>query len=347
MRRSKLHRRHARTTLVTALAFFGIGQVLLTAAIDRYGLPIRDPEYAAKERALDAQLRSQAGRPLVLALGSSRTRLALRAGQMRVDYRGQAAVCFNFGIPGAGPTMQLVCLRRLLAHGVRPSVIYVELLPALYSGGTCRPLEDSMIDASRLTAAEMSWAVRYFSHPSKAVRTWLSAALLPVRAHHGGLQTLDRNGPSCYTGDAHGWQPQITAVDSPARARLTELTVNQYRGAMAEPRLAAGKQQAIVDLLWTCRQERIEAVLVLLPESESFRKLRVPEAAGQFELFLAQLTDLFQTPLVDARPWLEEEYFFDGHHTLPEGAAIFTDRLANLARDRQQTARAAASFGMR
>jgi hypothetical protein len=339
MRKKKQHRRRARRTLLSALAWFGIGQLLLTAAIDCFALAVRDPEFAAKAAALETQLLAHPGRPLMLALGSSRTRLALRAGQVAEDSRGEPVVCFNFGIPGAGPTMQLVCLRRLLARGICPRMVYVEVLPALFSECDRRPMEDAMIDASRLTAAEMLWTWTYFSNRSKALRTWLAAACLPVRAHQAGLQALHEIHPTRYFGDAYGWHPEIAEVNAAQRARLTEMAANQYRGALAHPRLAQGKQQALVDLLWICRQQQIEAVLVLMPESDGFRKLYEPRAAEQFDRFLDQITDLFETPLVDARRWLDEEHFFDGHHTLPHGATAFTGRLADVLRPVKHTAR--------
>lgn len=338
MRKKKYHRRRARQTMLSALAWFGIGQLLLTSAIDRYALAVRDPEFAAKAVALETQLLAHPGRPLLLALGSSRTRLALRAGQVSEDSRGDPVVCFNFGIPGAGPIMQLVCLRRLLARGICPRVVYVEVLPALFSECDRRPMEDSMIDASRLTAAEMLWTWTYFSNRSKALRTWLAAACLPVWAHQAGLETLHQTYPTRYSGDANGWHPEIADVTALQRTRLTEMAANQYRGALRHPQLAQGKQQALVDLLWICRQQQIEAVLILMPESDGFRKLYAPRAAEQFDRFLDQITDLFQAPLVDARRWLDEEHFFDGHHTLPHGAIAFTDRLVDALRPAKSTA---------
>ena len=40
---------------------------------------------------------------------------------------------FNFGMVGAGPLVELVVLRRLLAEGVRPDLLLVEVLPPLFN----------------------------------------------------------------------------------------------------------------------------------------------------------------------------------------------------------------------
>src|SRR5207245_1345658 len=76
---------------------------------------VRDPEFAAKLERLQARRAEAAGRPLVLALGSSRMAFGLDAASLSGDGDGQGALVFNFALLGGGPLLNLVVLQRLLA----------------------------------------------------------------------------------------------------------------------------------------------------------------------------------------------------------------------------------------
>ena len=72
--------RKARGELVWWLLGFVVFQVGLAVALERRLPAVRDPEYALKRQRLQALQAASPGRPLVLMLGSSRTRLGLQAG---------------------------------------------------------------------------------------------------------------------------------------------------------------------------------------------------------------------------------------------------------------------------
>src|SRR5262249_52544929 len=85
---------------------------------------------------------------------------------------------------------------------------------------------------------------------------------------------------------------------------------------------------ALDDLLAFCRSEQIPAALILLPESTAFRSWYTPQAVQEIDGFLAELCDGYEVRLIDARPWIPDDCFADGHHLLPTGAKRFTERLA-------------------
>jgi hypothetical protein len=128
-----IHRRWAArpgAALGWGLAFFVLGQLTLLLAMECWWPELADPEYGIKLACLRARLAERPDcRPLIVALGSSRVPMGLRPEHLVVnrssDSRGP--LVFNFGIYQSGPTAQLLCLRRLLADGVRPDVMAMEL----------------------------------------------------------------------------------------------------------------------------------------------------------------------------------------------------------------------------
>jgi hypothetical protein len=68
-----------------------------------------------------------------------------------------------------------------------------------------------------------------------------------------------------------------------------------------------------------------------MPEGTGFRALYSADAHRQIDAFLAGLTAAHGTPLIDARTWVDDDGFFDLHHLLPKGAAVFTRRLGREA----------------
>ena len=97
-----------------------------------YGPPrLRDPEYGKRLAGLQARLAENPGRPLVLAIGSSRTAMGVRPGVLETDGGDpRRPLLFNMALAGSGPIMELMVLRRALADGVKPAAVLVEFWPA-------------------------------------------------------------------------------------------------------------------------------------------------------------------------------------------------------------------------
>ena len=73
-------------------------------------------------------------------------------------------------------------------------------------------------------------------------------------------------------------------------------------------------------------------MLVLMPEGPTFRGWYSPETWQAVQQWLAQLSQKYDAPLVNAREWIDDEdKFQDSHHLLASGARIFTERLAREA----------------
>src|SRR5262245_20945385 len=123
MNRTKIGSRQARAALLWGLVAFVISQLGLAAAIEWKCPELRDPFYGCKANRLHRRSAGPEAPFTLVMLGSSRTTYGFQASALEPrlsEAAGRPVVAFNFGIPGAGPLMELLTLRRLLAAGVHP-----------------------------------------------------------------------------------------------------------------------------------------------------------------------------------------------------------------------------------
>ena len=85
--------------------------------------------------------------------------------------------------------------------------------------------------------------------------------------------------------------------------------------------------RALGDLLACCRREGIPAALVIMPESSTFQSWYSHDGRTALLRLLAEVRQTYAVEVIDARRWLDDEDFSDGHHPLPAGADHFTTRL--------------------
>ena len=104
--------------------------------------------------------------------------------------------------------------------------------------------------------------------------------------------------------------------------------VKQYYG----PCLAAGGPRPLAlkayeDTLEYCRQERLPAVLVWMPEASEFRGWYPPDVERWGGELYADFGSRPGVHLLDARGWLPDDMLLDSFHLTPDGATAFTARL--------------------
>src|SRR5438094_683997 len=129
------HRR-AWQALASGLLLFAALHGGLAWLVERAGPYLRDPVYADRAARLLRRLAATDAPRCLLVLGSSRTAYGVRTKLLEEQVRqalGEPVVAFNFGTPGAGPVTNLVYFRRLLAEGVRPDLVIIEVMPAYLS----------------------------------------------------------------------------------------------------------------------------------------------------------------------------------------------------------------------
>ncbi|VTU00392.1 hypothetical protein : Uncharacterized protein OS=Singulisphaera acidiphila (strain ATCC BAA-1392 / DSM 18658 / VKM B-2454 / MOB10) GN=Sinac_5817 PE=4 SV=1 [Gemmataceae bacterium] len=312
-----------------ALAAGALVALAATAGLSALGESsylVRDPAYGDLELRLSAVERTDPA-PAVF-LGTSRVNSGFDAG------RGGA---FNFGVPGTGPVTHNIYLRRLIGAGHRPGLLLVEVLPALVADLGGEPLEARMTSGSRYTRDEVDRLAGYGVPRDRLDSQWRETRTVPWLGLR--FQLLGRVAPWALpahlrhdegrSGDARGWRRIPEEVLTPAlvaagRARAR----NDYAEVLRTLTPGGPAERALRDTVRLARGHGLRVRLVVMPEAAWFRDLMPAEVGARFDRWLARLASEEGCPVTDARRWVPDAGFADGHHLLPGGAAAFTDRLA-------------------
>jgi hypothetical protein len=316
-------------------------QVALTLAMERWLPQMRDQEWHSKLVRLRRRLAKEPRPALVVMQGSSRTLFGFAADRFsgRRGPGGAPVVAFNFGLAGAGPLREWLCLRQLLQEGIRPDLLLVEVLPVLLNApGPGRQCEENWLYVPHLAGMDIALLKPYCSRPGRLAKAWLRSRLLPCCTNRQGIvralapRWLPPEPPSNVLArmDRWGWVPVTWGpVSAETRRSSTEATRRHYAPAFQDFRIGSGPARALADCLELCRREQIRVALVLMPEGPAFRSWNTPAAEAQLQGFLAELRKKYPAGLIDARTWVGEEGFLDSHHLLPGGATVFSNRLAD------------------
>lgn len=329
------HRRDAFAVL-TAVALAAATHAAFALAIGR--LPeVRDPLYADKAAKLRERIAAQPDLPVVVQFGSSRTSNALRGADIA------SANVFNFGVPAAGPVVQGVYLRRWLDEVQRTDLVLLEMFPAQLASQVPRPIESHFTNPERFAPAEAEAVVDH-GFPAE---TFGTAPRVPAPYDYR-LQLLGRLFPawlpwanrydSSRGTDAAGWMKSIYDNPTPdQRAAAVARAKAEYGGILQTLHVGGPTADALRESLELCRARGVRAAVVLMPEGRSFRKLYSVDARLRVGDFIRSLERDFGPVVINARSWLDDAAFIDGHHALPEGATAFTtnlaERIAPLLRD--------------
>jgi hypothetical protein len=335
-------RRRAGTAVVVGLVVFAVLQLGLGVAAE-LSLWVRDPGYADKEIRLARREATARGGPVVVMLGTSRTGYGFHAGRVETRAReelGRPVAVFNFGIPASGPVTHLLYLRRLLAEGHRPDLLLVEVLPpGLADLGSEGPLEAKFLFGDRLRHHELDTLTGH-GFPAKVRAEWRESVLIPWYALRYPL--VGRVFPSALswqcrfdwsrTTDEHGWSTPLLETVTPEQYKAgLKQAAGEYAAILRNLHPGGGAARALAELLALCREHRVPVRLVLMPESSDFRSLYWQGSTERLYAFLNGVCAESGCGLTDARAWLPDAAFTDGHHMLRSGAETFSDRLAREA----------------
>src|SRR5438067_2517126 len=127
----RVGRRRARAALAWAAGLLLAALAAGAAAVDACYPELNDAEFGRQLRALRARRAERPGRPVLAVVGSSRTAMAFAPEELPPlrDAAGAEVLPFNASHFGAGPVMNLLHARRLLASDARPRWLVVELMP--------------------------------------------------------------------------------------------------------------------------------------------------------------------------------------------------------------------------
>jgi hypothetical protein len=336
--RAQSAKRRARSALRFALACYLAFQVVLIVVTDNLLPELRDPEYGQKLSRLRQRLVEEPGRELIVILGSSRAGYGFRPEAVQ-DWRtanGASPIVFNFGLTGAGPILELLCLHRLLAAGIHPDRVIIEVMPPnLHQEGSWA--EMNWLNSNRLGWDDLQQVRRYAERPGHLRFDWCRGRCAPWFAHRFCI--LSRYAPGwlpwetrqdIWLGlDRSGWMTYPnTVLNAAQQQRALEFTRRHYAPAFTDFHITAVADRALRELLALCKRQDIAATLLLMPEGTEFQSWYPRSAPAEVDAYLDCLSREYEAPVVDARSWLPETAFFDSHHLHPDGATAFTQRFA-------------------
>jgi hypothetical protein len=235
---------------------------------------------------------------------------------------------------------QLLCFKRLLAEGIHPDLLVIEVVPPFLGGQPLvRYAEMNRLPASRLWLGELALLERYGVSAKKLRSLWWQTWLVPW--YERRVAILSHVMPSWLPAplrmdsirqiDSSGWMPNPMLPLPHAYLWATEHTRQEYVPYFADYRLGGPSCRALRELLELCRRESITPALLWMPEGTPFRSWYPPAVSGRVQGFLDELSHDFNAPLINAREWSADVEFPDSHHLLASAAAEFTTRLGQDA----------------
>lgn len=327
-----------RSALYVGLASFVAVQLLLSCAMDYADTTLRDPLWGRKLVLLRSRMAAEPERPLIVILGSSRAALGLRLEDLPALELadGPTPIVFNLGIMGAGPVHELMFLHRLLAEGIRPQRILLEIHPLLLHEDPGFG-ELAVLNVNRLDWSDLGVLGRFVYDPAKMYRQWVRSRLLPCLSHRvlyqmqfapRWLEPVYRNDYLVMTRlDRSGWTPHFReTVNSVEYRQCLELSVTSYEPAFNQYCITQLPDRAVREILEICNRKQIAAGLFLMPEAADFQSAYTAEARRKLDDYLALLHSEYGVPVFDVTNGAADADFADGHHLLPPGAAAFASR---------------------
>jgi hypothetical protein len=329
MAAAKRQRRGAAVVLWTLafLAAVHVGFALFIALV-RPGL--RDPEFAGRFLLLRQRVRETPDRPLVLVLGSSRVLCAVTTDALP-PAAGKDPLLFNMGLRGAGPVNELICLRNLLDEGIRPRAVVIEILPRVLF-----PVPGATHVLDHVPANRRSWRDYDLLAPRERRPCLLgyltppwSANRLGILSHWASAWVPMEQQKEFFRTSGDGWLPHRPEGVTPQQhASALDHAYREHGVALNFTTINPRTDEVYRLLFDLCRQHDIAVLgLITMPESSEFRSWYKPQTRELIDRYLTELCQHEGTRYVNAREWLPDSCFGDGHHQLPAGARAFTARL--------------------
>lgn len=331
-------RSQARPALLWTLLFFVVGNLLMGRYLHRRHPEMFDPEVSLRLDKLPERLAEAPGRPLALALGSSRIVLGFRPESVMAQTNPDDPkfVLFNFSMLGVGPVGERMVLHRLVRRGIRPKWLFLEVWPPILTQAV------PFTEERRTFCRDVYWSdvgiiARLYHRRWDAIGRVIEQTftpLLPYREsvleHYApstvpaALKTLcDRGFEKClpYRLDDFGWVHYDIQDDGTYRERAERVTKPLFDRFFVSP----VSDRALRDLLEECRANEIQVVFLLMPDHSLVRGWYTA-MQGRFLPYLRQLSAENRAPIIDARAWQPDEDIPDCCHLSTRGARSFSER---------------------
>ncbi|MFO0935657.1 MAG: hypothetical protein U0798_03965 [Gemmataceae bacterium] len=320
-------------SLIAAVIVLAALTLALQRSIDRSFL-FHDPIFAKKVEKLQAVVRENPDRPLILVAGSSRVEVGLNANlvESRLAETGQPVPhIFNFGFAGAGQVTHSIYLERLVELGIVPDVIIFESISVLIKDVDHYAPELALISREQLFEKERKslqkkyggvtkrWEKRW-ENPWRTASPFMLYQVAPSFLSMKLAWNWDRN----Y--DSRGWFPFAkTEIDAEIREKMSKQAESDYRIHLETFNPSGQSADCFRDYIDRCRELGIRVQIVLMPVSSEFRSWYGPGVNERYMAFLQP----FNVPIADARTWVPDEGFADGHHLYLRGVTDFSTRFTD------------------
>jgi hypothetical protein len=159
--------------------------------------------------------------------------------------------------------------------------------------------------------------VPWYSHRF-AIVSRFAPGFLPLRLRLDYFSGMDNSG---------GVEPPAYLASDAQRAEALEKARVEYADYLSGFHLGGLPCQALRETLDICKSENIPVALVLMPESARFRSWYQVGDWEHIDQFVGELAREFAAPVINAREWIADDDFIDGHHLRSSGAVKFTDCL--------------------
>jgi hypothetical protein len=335
MTQRKSHRRKARATLAwTIVAFIGL-QLGFNIVLEKWKPELSDPEFELRLTHFRKQKALEPDRPALLVMGSSRLVTGFQPELLPPLSKasGKSPLVFNFSHFGAGPRLNLVQMHRLIRHRIRPKWVVLEVMPPFLSN------EGHSILTTITEVRDLPVLHPYIRRPVLYGR-FLRSRMVPfyqrrLELCRDFLPDFVPADLSAAFGEFHfeglgGYNADFLDDELSAEelARRTLAARQTYFAPLQRFRIERSADRALRQTIELGQRHGIRFVLLLAPEGSSFRSWYAPSVSEQIGTYCRKLGADYGIPVIDARHWLADEDFFDGHHLLRGGAERFTHRLA-------------------
>ncbi|OAI47467.1 hypothetical protein AYO44_09555 [Planctomycetaceae bacterium SCGC AG-212-F19] len=275
----------------------------------------------------------------VVCLGSSRFEWGIRPDEIQraVQHRlpdVPAPVVANAAVPAGDPVSSAYLLDRMLAEGVRPRIVVIEISPETITSHTVwmyahvrRQFRWDDLPGCLLEAFALKQGVRL-----------LTGRLLPLYEFRQEvlhlLADLVPDNPDPAPSPADAAAPLVANIQREGRA----YEIDRTRAWLREYAVGGRDWHALNAILARCREHGIAAVLVGIPVTGDFRHEVSPAINAAFLTAMDRACRTYGCRFVDCRDRLPDEGFFDIHHMNDRGAGQFSrllgaEILAPLWRD--------------
>lgn len=331
---SQSRRADARRRMLAGFVFVLLSAAGFNVALDTVAPYLRDPEYGHRIKQLRALHRAEPNRPLVVVLGSSRPQMGLSPALLGLGSGPTDPLSYSMAAAGCGPFHELMNLHRMLADGVKPDYLLVEVLSPVLAGDS--PAEKLLLPPKQ-SLADVRRAAPYCRNAGELWEGWLRVRANPFHALRLNLMSHGLGGFLHWQSrqdflwkqmQPDGWLPYFfSTVTDAKRADGYAQARGQYEPYFNGYHIAELPDRAYRDLIAVCRERGIKLAFFVMPESPMFRGWYPPGVRERVTAYLGGLAAEVGGPVFDAHGWYDDEgVFADGHHLMRHGAEAFSQR---------------------